>query len=99
MSFWDHIANPSKRASRSEHLKHEQSRIDKLMRLPADTSSASAPPRQVDALPYVYHTEEIKRVEVQRPLDLEDSYIESFPRMAAAITQAHRLRVPYELIY
>lgn len=99
MSFWDHVANPSKRLSHSEYLVAEQVRVTRLMRLPTDISSATPPPRAVDHLPYVYRTEEIKRVEVQRPLDLDDAFIDAFPFMAAALTHAHRLRLPFEMLF
>ena len=99
MSFWDHIANPTPRLSTNEWKRREEQRINKLMRLPADVESAAPPPRGVEHFPTRYVKEEIRRVEVQRPLELEDSYIEAFPRMAGALTAAHRMRTPFELLY
>lgn len=72
--------------------------IKQLMSLPIDTTPATPPPRKAEHIPFVYRMEEIRRVEVQRPLDLDDEFIDQFPFMAAALTQAHRLRRPYELI-
>jgi hypothetical protein len=77
----------------------EQTRIDKLMRLPSDTRSPTPPPRGMDAMPQVYRPEPIKCVVPQRPLDLEDEFIDSYPLMAAALTTAQRMRMPFELLY
>lgn len=94
MSFWDHVANPTKRISREEYLSAERRRVDKLMQLPADTSSRHVPePKE-----FVYRLETIKSTQPQRPLQLEDEYISAHPYMAAALTAAHRLRIPFELL-
>lgn len=88
------------RLSSNEWRTQEQARIAKLMALPTDVSSAAPPPREVDAAPaFVFRKEEIRRVEVQRYLHLEDSYLDEFPQMAAALYMAHNRRVPYELLY
>lgn len=88
------------RLSTNEWRAQEQARIAKLMALPTDVSSAAPPPRAVDAAPaFVFRKEEIRRVEVQRYLHLEDSYLDEFPQMAAALYVAHNRRIPYELLY
>lgn len=94
------IINTNRRLSRSEWRAKEDARIAKLMALPTDTSSAAPPLREVDAPPpFVFRKEEIRRVEVQRYLHLEDSYLDEFPMQAAALYMAHNRRVPYELLY
>lgn len=94
------IINTERRLSRNEWRAKEDERIAKLMALPTDTSSAAPPLREVDAPPpFVFRKEEIRRVEVQRYLHLEDSYLDEFPMQAAAIYMAHNRRIPYELLY
>ena len=88
------------RLSTNEWRAQENARIAKLMALPADTRPAAPPPRVIEVQPgSVFRKEEIRAVEVQRYLHLEDSYIDEFPQMAAQIYMAHNRRVPYELLY
>lgn len=94
------IISTQPRLSRNEGRAKEDARIAKLMALPADVSPAAPPLREVDAPPpFVFRKEEIRRVEVQRYLHLEDSYLDEFPMQAAALYMAHNRRVPYELLY
>lgn len=95
------IVDPHRvRLSTNEWRAQEQARVAKLMALPTDTRPATPPPREVDARPaFVFRKEEIRRVEVQRYLHLEDSYLDEFPQMAAALYMAHNRRVPYELLW
>lgn len=94
------IINTERRLSRNEWRAKEDARIAKLMALPTDVSSATPPLREVDTPPaFVFRKEEIRRVEVQRYLHLEDSYLDEFPQMASALYMAHNRRVPYELLY
>ena len=95
------IINPHRvRLSASEWRAQEEARIAKLMALPTDTSSAAPPPRVIEVQPgFVFRKEEIRRVEVQRYLHLEDSYLDEFPMQAAALYMAHNRRIPYELLY
>lgn len=94
------IISTERRLSRNEWRAKGDERIAKLMALPADVSPAAPPPREVDAAPaFVFRKEEIRRVEVQRYLHLEDSYLDEFPMQAAALYMAHNRRIPYELLY
>lgn len=94
------IINTERRLSRNEWRAKEDARVAKLMALPTDTSSAAPPLREVDTPPpFVFRKEEIRRVEVQRYLHLEDSYLDEFPMQAAALYMAHNRRLPYELLY
>lgn len=88
MSIWDHISNPAK---------YERPRDPSIraMQGPADTAPMFAPyQRHVHVT--VYRTEPIKQIKVQRPLNLDDEFTDSFPLMAAALTQAHRLGLEFE---
>lgn len=88
------------RLSTNEWRAKEDARIAKLMALPTDTRPAAPPPRVIEVQPgFVFRKEEIRAVEVQRYLHLEDSYIDEFPQMAAALYMAHNRRIPYELLY
>lgn len=94
------IISTERRLSRNERRAKEDARIAKLMALPADVSPAAPPPRGIEVQPgFVFRKEQIRSAEVQRYLHLEDSYLDEFPQMAAALYMAHNRRVPYELLY
>lgn len=94
------IINTNRRLSHNEWRAKEDARIAKLMALPTDVSSAAPPPRVIEVQPgFVFRKEQIRSAEVQRYLHLEDSYLDEFPQMAAALYMAHNRRIPYELLY
>jgi uncharacterized protein (DUF1501 family) len=96
MSFWDHIGNPAV-ITNAQLVASDARRIELAMSALADTTPMFAPYQRTD-YKTVYRPEPIKRVTPQRPLNLDDTFIDAHPHMAAALTTAHRLRLDFEWI-